>query len=102
MRELFDHVAVSRQQDPDVAPEPKRAGQGRRNGGKAAHPDEVVHFGRNEQNSQKMPSCQVLCSDHARMVPVSLHCEGGSNWGGTSVALVLRCRESLPRRGGPI
>ena len=48
MRELFDDVAISRQQDPDVAPEPKRAGQSRRNGRKAAHPDEVVHFGRNE------------------------------------------------------
>jgi hypothetical protein len=53
MRELFDDIAISGQQDSDVAPEPKCARESRRYGRKATHPDKVVHFGRNEQNSQK-------------------------------------------------
>ena len=48
MRELFDDVAIARQQDPDVAPGPQRPGQSRRHGGEPAHPDEVVHLGRNK------------------------------------------------------
>jgi hypothetical protein len=56
MRELFDNITISRQEDPDVAPEPKGPGKGCRYGREAAHPDEIVHLGRNKQNFQKTPS----------------------------------------------
>jgi hypothetical protein len=48
MRELLDDVPVSGQQDPDVAPGAQRPGQSGGNGGEPAHPDEVVHFRRDE------------------------------------------------------
>jgi hypothetical protein len=50
--ELFDDVAVTWKQDPDIAPAAQRPGQSCRNGGQPAHSDEVVHFGGDEQNSQ--------------------------------------------------
>jgi hypothetical protein len=56
MCELFDDIAITRQQDPNVAPEPKCPGKGCRNRGKAADADEVVHLSRNEQDFQKKPS----------------------------------------------
>ena len=74
MQELLDDIAISREQDPDVAPRAQSAGQGRRDGRKAAHPDKIVHFRGDEQNPQKKPSCPPG-SIHARTVPVSLHCE---------------------------
>jgi hypothetical protein len=60
MRELFYDFAISRQQNPDIAPAPKRPGQGRRNGCETAHPDEVIHFRSNEQYPQKKPSHREL------------------------------------------
>jgi hypothetical protein len=60
MRELFDDVAISRQQILTSLQEPKRPGQGRRNGCETAHPDEVVHFRGDEQYPQKTPSHREL------------------------------------------
>ena len=57
--ELFDDVAVSWKQDPDVAPPPQGPGQGCRNGGEAAHPDEVIHFRGNEQDPQETPQAAL-------------------------------------------
>jgi hypothetical protein len=56
MQELFDDVPIAGEDDPDIALEAQCPGQGSRNGGEPAHPDEVVHFSRNEQNLQEMPS----------------------------------------------
>ena len=55
MRELLDHVPVARKDDPDIGQRAQRAGQGGGDGGKAAHPDEVVHFRGDEKNPQERP-----------------------------------------------
>ncbi len=56
MQELFDDIPITGENDPDVTPGAQCPGQGRRNGCKAAHPDEVVHLGSDKQNSQKTSS----------------------------------------------
>ena len=53
MGKLLDDVPVSRQHHPDVAPKPQCPGQRRRDGGKSADPDEVIHFRGDEQDPQE-------------------------------------------------
>jgi CoA:oxalate CoA-transferase len=60
MSELFDDFAVSREQDPDFGPASQGPGQGRRNGGQTADPDEVIHFRGYEQDFQKISSHRSL------------------------------------------
>jgi hypothetical protein len=50
--ELFDDVAVSWKQDPDVGPATQCPGQSCRNGSQSAYADEVVHFSGDEQDFQ--------------------------------------------------
>jgi hypothetical protein len=52
MGKLLDDVVIARQYDPDIGPCAQRPRERRRDGGKSANPDEVVHFGRDEQNLQ--------------------------------------------------
>jgi hypothetical protein len=56
MQELFDDIPIAGEDDPDVTLGSQCPGQGRRHGRKAAHPDEVVHFSSDKQNSQKTSS----------------------------------------------
>jgi hypothetical protein len=58
MKKLLDDIPISREENSDVAERAQCAGQGRRNGRKAAHTDVIVHFSGNEQDPQEAPSNQ--------------------------------------------
>ena len=58
MQELFDHVPVSGEDDPDIAERAQCPRQGCGNSSKPAHPDEIIHFRGNEQDFQKTPPYQ--------------------------------------------
>jgi len=58
--ELFDDVAVAGKQNPDVGPSAQRAGKSRRDGNQAADADKIIHFGGDEQDSQKTTSVRRI------------------------------------------
>src|SRR3984885_4142903 len=111
MRELFDDIAVAGKQDPDVCPAPERPRQRRRDGSKAADPNEVIHLRGNEQDSQETPSHAAVANVfYARSVPIvrppfawatvaSVPCTGGH--GGNQAFPPARAPLVCRRSGGP-
>jgi hypothetical protein len=105
MEELFENLTVSGKQDPGVCPATKSPGKCRRNGSKPAHPDEVVHFGRDEEDFQRSSPLPRSNFNDARTVPLfplvgNRHSAAGAGWPARLAASASFATQAGPICGG--